>query len=250
MHAMHHPHPFFTRGLGGRPGHVDHDDLRHGDPGTDRGGRVRPPRWLAMGGPRRGPGGPGDHGGPGHGRGRFGPPGFGGGFGPPPGFGGPGGRGRGGGRARRGDVRAAVLRLLAERPMHGYQIIQELTERTGGAWNPSPGSVYPTLAALEDQGLIRAEELDGRRTFTLTDTGRAEVERAAAGPAPWDEVAAGTGGFQELRDVVMGVMTAARQVAADGTPSQVTRAVSLLKDTRRKLYQLLAEDGTDEADGR
>lgn len=231
MHAMHQPHPHPFAGFGG-PGRRGRG---RGGPqaGLDEEREFRPPRWFAMGGPGRGPGrgGPG-FGGPGFGPGPFGP-------------GGPGGRGR----ARRGDVRAAVLRLLAEQPMHGYQVIQELSDRTGGAWNPSPGSVYPTLSALEDQGLIRAEEVDGRRTFSLTDTGRAEAERAGDRAAPWEEVAAGSGGFTELRDVVMGVMTAARQVAADGTPSQVTRAVALLRDTRRKLYQLLAEDGTEDANG-
>jgi DNA-binding PadR family transcriptional regulator len=216
MHAMNHPHahPFAWQGGPAGADAEEHDD---------RDGRFRPPRWFAMGGPRRG-------GGQGHGRG-FGGPGFG------PGFGGR------GGRARRGDVRAAILRLLAEQPMHGYQIIQELSDRSGGAWNPSPGSVYPTLAALEDQGLIRATELEGRRTFSLTDNGRTEVEEAGdRGPAPWEEAAAGGGGFADLKDVAVGVLKAARQVGIEGTPAQVARAATLLRETRRKLYLLLAED--------
>ena len=226
MHPhLRHPHPF-SPWLGARA------------PFDEEVAPPRPPRWFAMaGGPRRGPGprperggGPGGHG-----------PGFGGhGFGGP-GFGGPfGGRGS---RARRGDVRVAILRLLAEQPMHGYQIIQELSSRTGGIWNPSPGSVYPTLAALEDQGLIRADDVDGKRVFQLTDAGRADVgPEAGRSAAPWEDVAAGTGGYAELRDVVMGVVGAARQVAAAGTSSQLERAVALLRETRRRLYQLLAED--------
>src|ERR1700760_4080789 len=96
------------------------------------------------------------------------------------------GRGRGGPRARRGDVRAAVLALLAERPMHGYEMIKEIEERTDGAWVPSAGSIYPTLQLLEDEGLIRGKDSDGKRRFTLTDTGRAEQEQKAEEVAPWD----------------------------------------------------------------
>src|SRR6478735_6661636 len=89
------------------------------------------------------------------------------------------GRGRGGPRARRGDVRAAVLALLDERPMHGYEMIKELEERTQGAWVPSPGSIYPTLQLLEDEGLIRGEESDGKRRFALTDAGKsAQAEKS------------------------------------------------------------------------
>src|SRR5437868_13373165 len=89
------------------------------------------------------------------------------------------GRGRGGPRARRGDVRAAVLALLAERPMHGYEMIKEIEQRSDGAWTPSAGSIYPTLQLLEDEGLIRGEESEGKRRFTLTEEGRAEQEQKA-----------------------------------------------------------------------
>src|SRR6266566_1956172 len=95
---------------------------------------------------------------------------------------------RGGPRARRGDVRAAALLLLAEEPRNGYQIMQELEERSGGAWRPSPGSVYPALAQLEDEGLIRTEESDGRKAFVLTDTGREWIaQRGSDQPAPWEQ---------------------------------------------------------------
>src|SRR5437899_182373 len=124
----------------------------------------------------------------GHVRGAFpgrppGPPGFHG-FGPWPGE--PRMRGP---RARRGDVRAAALALLAEQSMNGYQIIQEIAERSGGVWRPSPGSVYPALQQLEDEGLIRAEEHDERKLFALTDAGRALLEeRDADAPAPWEQM--------------------------------------------------------------
>ena len=167
--------------------------------------------------------------------------GFGPGFGPW-GYGGPPWRFRGpGGRAGRGDVRSAVLFLLAERPMHGYQVIQELTERSGGMWQPSPGSVYPTLQQLEDESLVRSVESDGRRVFELTDAGRAEVQRRAEEPRPW-EAGADAEPFAGIRDEGMSVGAAVMQVMRMGNPQQVARAREILAEARRSLYRLLAED--------
>ena len=168
------------------------------------------------------------------------------------GFGGPwmmGGPGFGWGgpgrpRPRRGDVRFAVLSLLAEEPMHGYQVINELTVRSGGVWRPSPGSVYPTLQQLEDEGLVTASERDGRRTFSLTDAGREEVARTSPGRrAPWDDLAdeAGEAGLG-LRARAVQVMQATMQVAMAGDERLVPRAERILNDTRKSLYRLLAED--------
>src|SRR6202163_4317545 len=110
-------------------------------------------------------------------------------FGPGFGFGGPRGFGRHGGKGRRGDSRTAALLLLAEEPRNGYTIMQEIEERSNGVWRPSPGSVYPALAQLEDEGLIRSQESDGRKLFALTDDGRALVEqRDADRPAPWEQM--------------------------------------------------------------
>lgn len=147
-------------------------------------------------------------------------------------------------RPRRGDVRFAVLSLLSEQPMHGYQIITELTERSGGIWRPSPGSVYPTLQQLEDEGLVTATEEDGRRTFSLTAEGRAEVERTSVGRrAPWEELADEDGeGPRNLRSTAMQVMGAVMQVATTGDEAQLARAERILKDTRKSLYRLLAEE--------
>jgi DNA-binding PadR family transcriptional regulator len=188
--------------------------------------------------------------------GPFGGPGFPGG----PGFGGPelhGGpwmkemhRMRGP-RARRGDVRAAALALLAEKPMNGYQIIQEITDRSGGVWRPSPGSVYPALQQLEDEGLIRAEAGDGgRRAYQLTHEGQQyAATHADELRAPWDVVAGGAGGAAiEMRRLIGQVAMAAVQVVSAGTDAQAAEARQLLTDTRKALYRILASDEENTGD--
>ena len=148
---------------------------------------------------------------------------------------------RGGGRMSRGDVRAAILGLLAEEPMHGYQIINEIGERSGGAWRPSPGSVYPTLQLLSDEGVIDAEESKGRKTYSLTEAGRAEAEKAAEQGAPWEAQAAQRGpGMGALPKAGVDLAQAAAQVGRTGTPEQVEAAVEILTEARRKLYAILA----------
>jgi len=174
-----------------------------------------------------------------------------GGWGGPP-FGGPGGGGfrggRGRGRARRGDVRTAVLLLLAEEPRNGYAIMQELEERSGGAWRPSAGSIYPALQLLEDEGLIRSEQVDGRKLLHLTDAGRRLVEqRPADQPAPWDELAGDVGDdARAIMKVAKEVMIAAAQVMQTGSEAQRAQARRLLVGLRRDLYGILASG--DEAE--
>ena len=187
---------------------------------------------------RRGPGpfGPG-------GQFPFGP------FGGFPGF--PGGPFRRGPRARRGDIRAGILALLAEGPRNGYQIIQELGQRSGGIWRASPGSVYPALEQLQDEGLVRAEQLEGKRTFQLTDAGRAYVEEHREEiAAPWEAMAEGADPRTlELGGLIAQVGLAAMQVVHTGTEAQVTEARQILKNARRALYRILAEDEPGEAKG-
>ena len=190
--------------------------------------------------------------GPGHRRGRPGRPPFG-----PPDFGGPMGFAGGFGawpgepkfhrarRVRRGDVRAAALSLLAEEPRNGYQIIQEIAERSGGVWQPSPGSVYPALQQLEDEGLIHAETPEGgRRRYALTDEGREYVDtHAEEVRAPWEEVASSVGSDAiELRNLVGQLAIAAVQVVRVGNQEQVAQAHKILTDGRRKLYAILAAE--------
>ncbi len=205
--------------------------------------------FAAMTGGR---GGPGHHGHRGH---RGGPHGFGpwamfG--GPPPwaGFGGGPPWGRRGPKARRGDVRAAILAVLAERPMNGYQIIQDIAERSGGVWKPSPGSIYPTLQQLEDEDLVRADDQGGRKVYHLTTQGE---EYVAAHPdevsAPWDTMSAppGDDDVNGLRPLIGQAAAALWQILATGSADQQARAREVLNDTRRRLYGILA-DG-DDAEG-
>lgn len=172
----------------------------------------------------------------------FGARGFRGPFGPggARGFGGFGGS-SGGGRARRGDVRAGVLRLLAEQPMHGYQVIQELSARSGGAWNPSAGSVYPTLQMLEDEGLVTSTESSGKRVYELTEAGRKTVADTADKSAPWEE-AASTDAGGGLREQMPRVGAAVWQIGMTGDPDKIARAADILSDARKKLFAILAED--------
>ena len=236
MHEHHHEHP-----RGHRPGHSPRARSRFGPPGFEPGSEGGP---AGRGGPRS--------------RGR-------GGFGPPPGFWGPeafgpfgqggfGPRGRGhgrrGGRARRGDVRAAALALLAEEPLNGYQIIQRIGERSGGLWRPSPGSVYPALAQLGDEGLIGPQSAGGDgRAYQLTEAGRAYVaEHEQELNAPWSAFAGDAAdAANDLAGLVRQVHVAAFQVLGAGTPGQLDQARTVLAEARRSLYRILAEEEQQEA---
>ncbi len=174
--------------------------------------------------------------------GPFGPGGHGGPFGP--GAGPWGGRGRGGprGRARRGDVRASILALLKDRPMHGYEMIQEIAERSGGAWKPSPGSVYPTLQLLEDEGLIVSASEGGKKLFSLTEAGRTAAEE---GPeAPWEDAGRGVDweALNDIRQAGFGLMEAFGQVWKTGSKEQREKALAVIGDARKKLYLILADE--------
>lgn len=152
--------------------------------------------------------------------------------------GGPGRRGRG--RAQRGDVRTAILLLLADQPMHGYQIMQAMSDRTGGAWHPSPGAIYPTIAQLEDEGLVTTKEDGGRRLVTLTDEGRAHLEeRSARLGDPFADFA-DLPNRPDLRDPLHQLHAAVRQVEVGGDTAQLEAAERVLAEARRSLYLILA----------
>ena len=153
------------------------------------------------------------------------------------------------GRAmRRRGVRQAILAVLLEEPMHGYQVIQDLEARSGGRWRPSAGSVYPTLQQLEDEGLVRGEEHEGRRVYTLTDAGRIAAQESPLHRHPWfsgparEEAA-------ETRDLITQLVGAAVQVRRAGSAAAQDQARMILIDARRQLYRLLAEDGGEDDDG-
>jgi DNA-binding PadR family transcriptional regulator len=166
-------------------------------------------------------------------------------------------------RARRGDVRTAILGVLAEEPMNGYQVIQTIGERSNGGWRPSPGSVYPTISQLEDEGLITSADETGRRTLRLTDEGHAwvadhaeevaEVFAPFAGPGPRTEdprthdqgEREGRGDFASLKPELGQVMSAVWQIITTGTEKQKRDAIEVLVDARRRLYGLLAEGDTE-----
>ena len=166
-------------------------------------------------------------------------------FGPDFGLGGPGGRQRGRRRGnKRGDVRAAVLLLLAEQPRHGYQLIQEISERSNGVWTPSPGSIYPVLQQLEDERLVSFERVEGRKTATLTAEGAAYVdEKHEELGAPWETVAEhGGADHRHLRDSLHGLVIAWKQLVQVGTPEQHKQAAEVLDDARKSMYRILAGD--------
>lgn len=146
-----------------------------------------------------------------------------------------------GSRARRGDVQSAILALLKEQNMHGYQIIQELSERSGGAWNPSPGSIYPTLQLLEDSGLVTSEKDGGRRVFTLTDAGHIQADSRSA-ETPWDDMVSGSDPVRRVRETFHGLMAATMQIGRAGTADQIEKTADILAEARKRIYQLLAGD--------
>lgn len=144
-------------------------------------------------------------------------------------------------RLGRRDVRAAILRLLAEEPMHGYQIIHEIETRSDGAWKPKAGSVYPTLQLLVDEGLLRAQEADGKRSYSLTDSGKLEAEND--GTVPWEAPSVRDAARSKLLPKAGAKLAqAAVQVARGGTPEQVHEAIAVIDDARRKLYAILAQE--------
>lgn len=141
---------------------------------------------------------------------------------------------------RHGDVRAALLLALKEGPAHGYELGQRLERASGGAWRPSPGSIYPTLQALADEELVTATERDGKRIYALDRRGHAELEQRAerGDETPWQ--AASEAPSSELKEAVHALKLAAKQIGAIGTTEQISRATTIVVEARRRVYDLLA----------
>jgi DNA-binding PadR family transcriptional regulator len=140
---------------------------------------------------------------------------------------------------RRGAIRTAILLALREEPAHGYEVMRRLEEMSGGLWRPSPGSVYPHLQMLEDEGLVQSSEVDGSRTYTLTDAGRAEAEK---NEQPWQATGETEDKIRTLREAIGQLAMAAKQLAGAGEPAQVERGIAIIQKARKDLYQILAED--------
>ena len=147
----------------------------------------------------------------------------------------------------RGDVRAAMLALLAEGPLNGYQIIQQISERSGGVWRPSSGSVYPTLSQLEDEGLVAAGKDESNRVYRLTERGKSYVakHRDELG-TPWEVETPGNDPRREVMNLMREIGPALGQVLKFGTPEQVAEARRIMTEARRALYRLLADDESNE----
>jgi DNA-binding PadR family transcriptional regulator len=145
---------------------------------------------------------------------------------------------------RRGDIRTAVLVVLAEEPGHGYDVIQRLEEHTAGAWRPSPGSIYPMLQLLEDEGAVRSSERDGKRVFEVTDAGRAEAARRVeeAGGTPWELAGSDDDRIGDLRGAMRQLFVATKQVMLMNDRDRMDRTTEILKRARKDIYTLLAED--------
>ncbi|HWE65317.1 MAG TPA: PadR family transcriptional regulator [Acidimicrobiales bacterium] len=190
----------------------DHDHHDHESPRGPRGMRGQEGRH-------------GDHWGDGGGRGRWG--GDRGGWG-------------GGRRMRRGDIRKAILSALHDHPAHGYEVMRHLEEMSGGLWRPSPGSVYPHLQMLEDEGMVQSDQHEGTRTFQLTDEGIAEAAKDTQ--FPWQSGQGGDDEILGLRQAVSQLMGAAKQLSGAGENTQIQRGVAVIQKARKELYQILAED--------
>jgi DNA-binding PadR family transcriptional regulator len=152
------------------------------------------------------------------------------------------GQGRRGPAVRRGEIRPLILAVLRQKPMHGYEVISELEQQSGGRWRPSAGSVYPTLQQLADEGLVTSTEVDGRRTYTLTDEGQKAAAADTGARSPWTESEADDEGQPDVMRLLAQLAGAVVQVGKIGSPRARSEATRVLTDARKQMYRLLSED--------
>jgi len=146
-------------------------------------------------------------------------------------------------RARRGNMKPIILRMLQKMPMHGYEIINQLEEKSHGMWRPSAGSIYPNLQLLEEQDLVTSSVEDGKKVYALTDQGKAAAEKAEEEfKAPWEEKAAHAKNFHELRITFLETMGVLRQIALQDSEEKNTEVKKILNETKEKLTKLVDED--------
>jgi DNA-binding PadR family transcriptional regulator len=148
-------------------------------------------------------------------------------------------------RTRRGDIKFLLLELLAEQSGHGYDLIKRMEARYGGFRRLSPGSVYPTLQLLEDGGYVTSETTEGKRVYTITETGRqflAERTQQVPPGAPWEAFRNKPQEFNQLRQAAMELAGAVMQVARSGNSDRMNRVKELLERTKREIYAMLAEE--------
>jgi DNA-binding PadR family transcriptional regulator len=148
---------------------------------------------------------------------------------------------------RRGEIRPLILAVLRQKPMHGYEVIQELESQSGGRWRPSAGSVYPTLQQLADEGLVTSTEVDGRRTYTLTEAGQ-KVAAETGARSPWTESESDSDDQPDVMRLAMQLAAAVVQVQKIGSPRARAEATKVLTDARKQMYRLLADDEDVSAD--
>lgn len=158
---------------------------------------------------------------------------------------------RHGGRARRGNVRNAILHALAEAPMNGYQIIGFIEQKTEGQWRPSPGAIYPALSQLEDEQMIQPTDVDGNKAFSLTAAGEETVLGHGDRPKPWDfatEESACPPDFRALLTESGQLAMALQAAGKSGNPTVIKLATDIVSTARRDLYRLLADSEAEDAE--
>jgi len=152
-------------------------------------------------------------------------------------------------RHRRGDIKYILLEMIAEKPQHGYELIKTLEQRYGGFYRPSPGTVYPTLQLLEEEGSVTSETVDGKKIYTITEMGRKQLDERDHDEDEWAGrrkrfFAEGKPKFVELSQSAMALFETVMQAARFGTPEQVKEVQDLLARTTQEVHTIMSKKDT------